>query len=176
MDFGKRKLILGVGDLFHGDDGLGIHALHALRAAFPRPASFDWQECKRPEANLLPLVEASSHLLVLSVLPAGMRPGTLVSIEGAQAALQSPTCPTCYPNCVQPALELARWRGNLPTHFLWLGIEPAERNLSLRLSQEVQAALPGLVQRATHVLRGWAEATIQLRPAHTGAEALRLTR
>ena len=75
-----RKVVLGIGNLLFGDEGFGIHVLQHLQVSLGEQARVEWVDGGVLGLNLLPLVETSSHLLVLDAIEADQPPGTLIEI------------------------------------------------------------------------------------------------
>ncbi len=68
---GGRRVVLGLGNLLNRDEGLGVHALRELERRFDADPGVEIVDGGVLGLNLLPLVEACSHLLVLDAVDAG---------------------------------------------------------------------------------------------------------
>lgn len=178
--------ILGIGNLIAGDDGFGIHALHALQTrlgcepanAFAAAGTAEPDlaagspSLARPSGavpagrlefidggvlglDLLTVVEAAERLLVLDVVDAGREPGAIIELGVDEVAAPRSGRLSVHQVAFNDLIALARLRCRLPGEFVLLGVQPADTSTSDRLTPDVQAALPAVVERALHVLRDW---------------------
>jgi hydrogenase maturation protease len=150
-----RKSILGLGNLLYQDEGFGIHALRAIQEAVHVPEEVEFVDGGVLGMNLLPLVEESSHLLVLDAIDAGQSPGTVLELKGEQIPLLAAAKLSEHQVGFQEVLGLARFRGHLPPNLHLIGVQPQDLNSGLSLSQAVASALPEVVHRALVTLKAW---------------------
>ncbi|NPV57649.1 MAG: HyaD/HybD family hydrogenase maturation endopeptidase [Anaerolineae bacterium] len=153
-------MVMGLGNTLNRDEGLGVHALQALQAALTGAegkldAGLEFVDGGVLGLNLLPWVEASSHLLVLDAVNAGKAPGTVIELARDQIPLYSGIKLSDHQVTFQEVLGIAKFRGNLPPHLHLVGIQPADLSIGVALSPLVQAAMSELQARALAVLRQW---------------------
>ena len=151
---GSRKIVLGLGNLFYRDKGLGIHAMMMLRARLERRARVEWVDGGMRAIHLLSLLEGCSHLMVLTAINATEIPGTLME-RSRDEILHYPFKIWDIPNDFQDVLGLAAAHAHLPAHLHLLGIQPGDFTYGVHLSPAVIFALPVLLERATGVLEEW---------------------
>jgi hydrogenase maturation protease len=164
-----RKIVLGLGNTLNSDEGLGVHALKALKARIapdPDPRS-QGEQGERGQGelefldggvlglNLLPWVEECSHLLMLDAINARKEPGTLIELKREEIPLYNGIKLSDHQVTFQEVLGLAEFRGRLPVNLYLIGIQPANLSIGVDLSPIVQAAIPQVVRRAEDILRGW---------------------
>ena len=150
-----RKAILGLGNLLYQDEGFGIHALRAIQEALPILEDVEFVDGGVLGMNLLPLVEESSHLLVLDAIDAGQPPGTILELKDEKIPLFAAARLSEHQVGFQEVLGLARFRGNLPANLHLIGVQPQDLNSGIDLSQAVASALPEVVDRAMVTLKAW---------------------
>jgi hydrogenase maturation protease len=151
----RRKVILGLGNLLYQDEGFGIHALRAVQEAIHIPEEVEFVDGGVLGMNLLPLVEESSHLLVLDAIDAGQPPGMVLELQGERIPLFTAAKLSEHQVGFQEVLGLARFRGLLPTNLHLIGVQPQDLNSGIDLSQAVASALPEVVYRASVALKAW---------------------
>ena len=151
----QRKSILGLGNLLYQDEGFGIHALQAMQAAMPFTEHVELVDGGVLGMNLLPLVEESSHLLVLDAIDAGLPPGTILELRGEQIPLFAASKLSEHQVGFQEVLGLARFRGNLPENLHLIGVQLQDLGSGIDLSSAVAASLPDVVKRAMAALKEW---------------------
>jgi hydrogenase maturation protease len=152
---GARRVVLGLGNLLNRDEGLGVHALRALEQRLGADPGVELVDGGVLGLNLLPLVEACSHLFVLDAVDAGRRPGTVVELARDEIPLLGGVKLSEHQVTFQEVLGLAMFRGRLPETLHLVGAQPADIAIGLELSPEIARAIPQIVERAVDVLAGW---------------------
>lgn len=154
-----RKVVLGLGNTLNHDEGLGVHALAPLAERLSPQAAVELLDGGTLGLNLLPLVEACDHLLVLDAIDAGQPPGTIIELRGDEIPLYAGVKISQHQLTFQEVLGLARLRGKLPRRLHLIGVQPADLAIGIGMSAVVTAAMPQVVERAVTVLRAWELAT-----------------
>ena len=72
-------LVLGIGNLLLRDDGVGPHAVRALRAR-PLPANVEALDVGTAFLDAIPALEGAVRLVVVDAMRAGGAPGTVYRI------------------------------------------------------------------------------------------------
>lgn len=151
-----RILIVGVGNVLHGDDGFGVQLAWRL-AAQTWPPNVKVMETGIGGMSIVQeLMTGYDAVLLLDAHQSGGRPGelrllqpVLPDLSGLDAhALRDYFADTHYATPVR-ALTLLEHMGRLPPHITILGCEPAEHEeLGLGLSAPVAKALDTAVKMA----------------------------
>jgi len=143
----RRILVIGIGNLIMGDDGVGIHVIRALeQAAFPAELEVNVVDGGL-EPDLTVLVDKDINKLILvDVVQEGGTPGdvyrlTLQDVENSGYRARS----SHYLNLKQN-LEMLKLLGNLPDELVVIGIEPGEMSPGDKLSPAVAAKLPNVLE------------------------------
>jgi hydrogenase maturation protease len=155
MDDVRRAVILGLGNTLNRDEGLGVHALQTLADRLSLPASVELVDGGTLGLNLLPIVEDSSHLLLLDAVDAGQAPGTVVELRQDQIPLYTGIKLSQHQASFQEVLGLASFRGKLPEHLHLIGAQPVDLSNGTELSSAVAAVMPDIAVRAEARLRAW---------------------
>jgi len=150
-----RAVVLGVGNILNRDEGLGVHAVGMLRDRLGDRESLECVDGGVLGLNLLSLVEACEHLLVLDAVDRGAAPGTPVEVPGEEIALFSGVKMSQHQITFQEVLGLAAVRDRLPSHLHLLGVQPADLSIGLGMTPIVEAAVPAVLDRALEVLSEW---------------------
>jgi len=161
-------VVVGLGSPLMGDDGLGLCALEALRAAGRFTPEPEWIDGGTWGMNLLPVLERAERLLLLDAIRAGRAPGEPVVLgrEALPRGLGLKLSP--HQIDLQEVLALAELRGTLPREAVAMGLEPARVELGWGLSETVQSGLGALVHGAARRLVEWGH---RLEPGAAGATA-----
>lgn len=150
-----RKVVLGLGDSFFGDEGLGIRALPYLQAGLGPRSRVEWIDGGVLGMNLMLLVEQCSHLLVVDAVDAGRPPGDVIELSLLRL-LKPHGYRLSEPQVAfQDMLKLAQVLDQGPVNFRLVGLQPGCLETGTHLSQPVAAALPALRRRVQDVLETW---------------------
>ena len=77
-----RTLVLGLGNLVHSDDGVGVHAIHRLQRDSRVPSAVVLLDGGTQGLSLLPHISGFERLLVIDAVDVGQPAGTLIRLEG----------------------------------------------------------------------------------------------
>lgn len=139
-------LVLGVGNLLMGDDGLGVCAVQAMQNA-PRDPSIALLDAGTAMFAAAIEVERADRLIILDAIRTGRRPGTLILLDGTRLGQPAGAPRSLHEYGVAHLLagcDPARRPGQITV----LGLEPAALGFGLGLSDPVREALPELIEAA----------------------------
>lgn len=151
----NTALLIGVGNPFRGDDGVGSVIIRRLRSqTLP---GFAIMEETGDGAELLEAWQGASAVILVDAVQSGAAPGTIHRIDATAEKL-----PKWFSHCsthtfgVAEAVELARTMGDLPPSLVVYGIEGLDFSAGTSLSPEVAASVPGVVSSILAEIRGLA--------------------
>jgi hydrogenase maturation protease len=142
-----RLLVLGLGNLLLGDDGLGPVAVDRLTRRYDAPEGVLVLDGGTLGLSLLPHLEDAQRALLIDAIRADGPPGTLVRLEGEDVAPAVAARLSPHQVGVVDLLDGARWRDRYPEPLILLGVVPGSLGLRVGLSPSVEAALPALLER-----------------------------
>lgn len=168
-------VVIGVGNVLLGDDGVGVRALEALRSAARRDPSALPEATRLVDGgtlgvDLLAEIEGARSVLLLDAVDLDQPAGTVSVLRGDAILDAGAPWGRCIPGGVGELLSVARLAGWLPGHVALVGVQVAATNAGEGLSEVVAAALPRAVAAARAELRdldGYVDAE-QRRRAATG--------
>jgi hydrogenase maturation protease len=145
-DCTPSTLVLGLGNILCGDDGLGVAALERLRAGFDIPPEVALLDGGTLGLALLPTLEDADEVWILDAVLADTAPGSLVALEGdaVEVALRERLSP--HQIGVADLLDALHWRDAFPARLRVLGLVPESIELGIGLSDPVAHGLDGLVE------------------------------
>lgn len=150
----SRILIAGIGNLLLRDDGVGVHAVRALRSQVP--AGVAVAEIGTAILHSLHLLETAEKILVIDAMQAGGAPGTIYAgrVEDLE---ETPAAVSMHQLGLTSAFRF------LPNHrrpkIVVLGVEPEQMAYGMELTPAVAAALPRVVDEAKTMIARWAALT-----------------
>jgi hydrogenase maturation protease len=143
-----KTVILGVGNLLMGDDGVGVHAAMTL-CREGGIAGAEIIEAGTSILDVLPDIEAAGRIIVMDAVCAGGDPGTVYRIPLSECAENS---------CIASVHGLGLVRvlslhGKRIPDGVVLGVEPEYIGWSMSLSTSVAIALPKLLEAVREEIR-----------------------
>lgn len=141
-----RSLVVGAGNVFRRDDGVGPAIARRLRGAL----SCDVLVHERDFVALIDDWQSLDTVVVIDATSSGSAPGTVWQYEAHCRPLPSTFSRSSTHACgLAEAIELARVLGRLPARLVVYGIEGRDFTQGEGLSPEVDAAIDEVVRRVT---------------------------
>ncbi|HVB87005.1 MAG TPA: HyaD/HybD family hydrogenase maturation endopeptidase [Candidatus Dormibacteraeota bacterium] len=150
--------VVGVGNLVHTDDGLGIHAIQRLQADPRVPKDVALIDGGTFGLELLAYLQDCSQLILIDAADLGQEPGTLVRMTGAELC-GLPCGASVHQLGVADLLATLPLVSDVPCEILLLGAQPASTDWGTELTAPVAAALDKIVDAAVQQLQEWFRAT-----------------
>ncbi|MFH1007518.1 MAG: hydrogenase maturation protease [Candidatus Latescibacterota bacterium] len=143
----KPFLVLGLGNVLLGDDGVGIRVVEALKERIlPR-----WVEVISGGVaghRLMDWLEGVDKAVIVDAARMGKLPGTVMRFKPEETS--SPKCrtrPSLHEGDILQTLELAKLLGIEAKEVIFYGVQPGQIDPGEGLSPEVQRMVPDLVAR-----------------------------
>lgn len=158
----KKPLVLGIGNDIMGDDAVGLRAARMLREKWPMA---DIQESYSLGLDLLDVLEGHSCALLLdSIVTYAYTPGTILEIHEAELRQHGRISP--HHAGIAESLEVAKiLQIPLPLKLTVLAMEVSDPfHFRVGMSPAVEAALPGMVEKAQDLLSTWLGEPMPERP------------
>jgi hydrogenase maturation protease len=139
-------LVLGLGNVLLGDDGLGAAAVSRIERNYRIPPGVSLEDGGTLGLSLLGLLAESDRVILVDAVLTGSPPGTLVRIDGEDVmdAVRERLSP--HQVGVADLLDAARLIGRYPSTVTLLGLVPEFIDLSVVRSSSVEAKLDELVE------------------------------
>jgi hydrogenase maturation protease len=145
----KKTLVLGIGNLLLGDEGVGVHAARALqREECPREVEI--LEIGTAILDALPALEKADRVIVLDAMKYDGDPGTIYRIPLGKC--ESSQCIASM-HGFDIFRVLALTGREVPPEVLVLGVEPFYLGWSMELSPQVTDALAFLIESVKREIR-----------------------
>lgn len=142
-------LVLGIGNILLGDDGVGVHLINELA---PRCADWDGSvellEGGTQGLALLGSLAGRDALVLLDAVSTGAPAGTLHICRDEEVLRLNSRSTTAHESNAGELLAIARLLGDLPESIFLVGIEPALIQSGIGLSPAVQSAVPAALEAA----------------------------
>jgi hydrogenase maturation protease len=147
-------MVLGLGNLVHSDDGVGVHAIHHLQRDARVPADVALLDGGTQGLGLIPHISGFSRLLVIDAVHAGEAPGTLLRFAG-KSLRGLPGKPTVHQLGFADLMVAMQLLDDSPEEVVVVGIEPVTTEWGAELTQPVRETLPFLLDAVIEQLDLW---------------------
>jgi len=137
-----RTLVLGLGNLLLGDEGVGVHAVRAFEKA-GCPEGVTVLDIGTAILDALPAIEQADRIIVVDAVKADEAPGSVYRMP-LEAFARSQVIASMHGFDLQRVLLLAQ-RQDVP-EVIVIGVEPAVIDWSLDLSPPVRDAMPTILE------------------------------
>jgi hydrogenase maturation protease len=149
-----QTLVLGLGNLVHGDDGVGIHAIQRLQKDSRVPPEVVLMDGGTQGLNLIPHISGFERLLVIDAMDAGQKPGTLIRLEG-EAAEKLPGKPSVHQLGFADLMIAMKLLGDSPKEVVIIGVQPQSTDWSAELTAPVLDSMERLLALVIEQLKSW---------------------
>jgi hydrogenase maturation protease len=141
----ERVLVLGVGNLLRGDEGVGIHAVRELTKR-PLPPHVDVVDGGTAGLDLLHLMGEYDRVVIIDAVEAGEEPGAILRFAPQDITSQAGDFAiSLHQTEVLEVFSLAAYLGRDLPPILIYGMQPEAMGWSTELSSTVQERLEALL-------------------------------
>ncbi len=169
----RRTLVLGLGNLVHSDDGLGVHAIQILQRDSRVPSHVVLLDGGTQGLALLPHISAFERIIVVDALDVGEPPGTLVRLEG-DALRHLPGKPSVHQLGFADLMVALELLGESPEQIVLFGIQPLSLDWGTELTPPVRDALERIPDLVIEQLRAWEDDADPARASASAADPARV--
>jgi len=176
-------VVLGLGNVLCGDDGLGVTAVATVAERHTLPEDVVLLDGGTLGLSLLGWLEAAQDVLLVDAVRTADPPGTLVRLEGEDVAPAVRERLSVHQIGVADLLDALRLLDAWPRRLSLLGVVPERISLGLGRSPAVERRMPDLIEAVVAeirdrgypvVARGCDEAPVDVLDTRHAARALGL--
>jgi hydrogenase maturation protease len=151
----KRIVLIGLGNILMGDEGIGVQAVEALRKRYAFSADLDLIDGGTLGLDLLPLLEGAEKVLFLDATDLQNEPGSIAVLE--DEAIPSFLRSALSFHQVGLADLLFAWKliGVQPSKIMLIGIQPEKVETGLTLSGTIRKNFEKYLQTILEKLHEW---------------------
>ena len=148
-------MIIGLGNLLLGDEGIGVHAMRQLEAAYHFEPAVELIDGGTSGLDLLPLILEQRRLLMIDALVSDEPPGSIRVIRNGAIKKALTEKVSLHHLGLADLLALAELLDCAPPEIVLIGIVPERMEMELSLSGRLRARLPDLIATACEILGEW---------------------
>lgn len=135
-----RRVVIGVGNVYRGDDGVGPVVAERLRGRVP--AGVTVTACEQEPTRLIDAWHGSDLAVVVDALESDAEPGTLRRFDASTDAIPVHVFrSSTHAFGVSETIELSRALETLPARVVVFGVEGASFEAGQGLSEPVETAV-----------------------------------
>ena len=148
-----RVVVLGVGNVLMGDDGLGPYVVALLEARYEFPAGVEVIDGGTPGLDFLPYLQGTRAVIIVDTISSSGRPGE-VRLYPKQEFFAKPMPPRVTPHQpgIREAMMAAEMTDSAPGELLLVGVVPGNMELATELTPEVQGAVEAVIEEVMREL------------------------
>jgi len=146
-------LVLGLGNVLCGDDGLGVAAVARLAERYEVGPGVRIADGGTLGLALLGLFDGMDEVLLVDAILADDAPGALVALDGDDVAPAARSRLSVHQVGVADLLDALDLLGRRPRRLALVGLVPDRLELGMERSAAVERGLPGLVERVVCEIR-----------------------
>jgi hydrogenase maturation protease len=143
----NRVLVVGIGNLYRGDDAAGPEIVRQLQASSPDGAATVM--VSDDIGGLIDQWEGYELVILVDATQSGAPPGTVIRLDAKSQQIPHifPPALSSHGFGIGEVLELAEALDALPERLLVYGVEGQSFEIGASLSPAVAAAIPAVVER-----------------------------
>jgi hydrogenase maturation protease len=138
----EKVLVLGIGNLLLGDEGVGVHVARALQSE-ELPASAIVLEVGTAFLDALSDIEEASRIIIIDAMKAGHSPGTVYRVPAGKCV--KPQCIASLHGFDLSRVLFLAGKTSSPEAVVF-GVEPSRIDWGIELSPEIQNIIPTVVE------------------------------
>lgn len=138
-------LILGVGNILLGDEGIGIRVVEELENRFSFPEEILLLDGGTAGIELLRYIEGRDLLILIDAMRAGLPAGTVFKVEGEDVAKRFMTKISPHQIGLSDLLAAGILTDQIPKQIILFGVEPERLETGVVLSACVEASLEKII-------------------------------
>ncbi|MGD8191326.1 HyaD/HybD family hydrogenase maturation endopeptidase [Brevibacillus ginsengisoli] len=147
--------VLGIGNTLFQDEGIGVHAIEAFRNKQADYPHVNIEDGGTEGMKLLPLIESTSHLIIVDAVAAQGEAGEIICLEKEEIPHFPNARLSQHQQSFQELLGLADFRGHLPENIYFIGVIPQDIEWGTQMTEKVEAVIPVVVDKIEQRLQQW---------------------
>lgn len=140
-----KILILGIGNLLMGDEGVGVHTIRELEK-ISLPENIDLLDGGTGGFHLLEYFQTYKRLIMIDATMDGEKTGTIKLIK-PKFATDFPKALSAHDIGLKDLVESATILGSMPEVYLFTVTISEIKSMTMELSEDVANAIPEVIEK-----------------------------
>lgn len=150
-----KALILGIGNVLLGDEGIGIRIIEELNNRFDLPDTVETLDGGTAGIELLRYMEGKDLLIIIDAMRLGHKPGTVFRVEGEDVQKQFLSKVSPHQIGLSDLLAAGILSDALPEKIVLFGVEPEKLETGIYLTDSVAESITKLIPAIIDELTGF---------------------
>ena len=146
-----RVLILGIGNYLMGDEGVGVHAIHAL-SKLELPKNIDILDGGTGSFDLMPILAKYPTVIFIDATMDGKTPGT-INVIYPKFAADFPTVLSAHDVGLKDMIDALEFKGELPKIILITVTIRDMIPMTIKLTEDVQNSIPFVTEKVLEIVK-----------------------
>ena len=142
----EKTVILGAGNELMKDEGVGVHAIRALEAELPRLNSSVELIDIGTSPDFGHLIDGAGKLIIVDAVKGGCEPGTIYRFNADKIGSDLKVTTSLHQMGILENLRMTELTGCRPRQTIIIGVEPADIEIGLELSQDIRTQMPKIIR------------------------------
>jgi hydrogenase maturation protease len=146
----KKVLVLGIGNYLMGDEGVGVHVIHALSKT-ELPEFVDIMDGGTGSFDLMPIIARYPLVIFIDATMDMKKPGT-INVLYPKFAKDFPVVLSAHDVGLKDMIDALEFKGELPKIILLTITIRQMIPMTIELTQEVKAVIPDVVNKIKEIV------------------------
>lgn len=142
----RRAVLLGVGNILLGDEGVGVRAVERFAAGHRLPDGVEVLDGGTSAMEMLEDLEGLDLLVVVDCVRVGRPPASVVVLAGDEVPAFFRQRLSPHQVGLSDVFATLLLTGRAPRAIVVVGVQPLEVSLAMALTPEVEAAVPRVLE------------------------------
>ncbi|UCV28288.1 HyaD/HybD family hydrogenase maturation endopeptidase [Ferribacterium limneticum] len=148
-----RIVVLGIGNILLTDEGVGVRTIEALERDYVLPPDVEVIDGGTCGMEMLEQLEDLDGLIVVDCVRANQPPATPILLKGDDVPVFFKTKLSPHQVSLSDVLASLEFTDKAPKSIAIVGMQPVSMSLGMKLSPEVAARVPELIEMTLAELR-----------------------
>ena len=148
-------LVLGIGNIVMGDDGVGVLVAQRIQQEYRFPDNVEILDGGTLGLDLLPKLENVTNLIMIDAVETGQKAGTCIRLFGEELPIALETKVSPHQMGLKDLLAVSSLMGHSPREMVLIGVQPGSIEMEIGLTAEVEAQFENLVSNVLSELANW---------------------
>jgi hydrogenase maturation protease len=150
-----RVIVLGLGNILLSDEGVGVHAVNALRDRYTFYPQVDIIDGGTMGLDLLPLFQSRNRILIIDAVDFGKPAGHVGILEGAAIPSVLNSKLSVHHIGLSDVLFAAKLMRETPLDVCLVGIQPKYLDVGLDMTEDIRVKLDAILDLSLQRLKEW---------------------
>jgi hydrogenase maturation protease len=140
----KPVLIIGIGNLLLGDEGIGVHVAYALQKQ-KLPDFVEVIDGGTSGADLLDLLCGRDKVIFIDAVDADIEPGTIIKMAPDDLAAKTESSLSMHDIGILETLSMTKRLDDAPKEVVIIGVKPKDISPKIGLTNILASAMPKIM-------------------------------